>query len=462
MTKIPILSGIYADSDPDFRVAFPVNMEPIVKPTGLSDGYLRPAEGIVEVGEGPGASRGAIVWNGVQYRVMGTKLVSVASDGTTTTIGDVGGTGPVSLTYGFDYLGIASSGNLYFYDGTTLTQNTDGDLGTALDVQWIDGYFMTTDGENLVVTELGNPFSVNPLKYGSSEANPDAVVAVVRLGDEVYAVNRYSIEGFSNTGGSNFPFSLIPGATAYRGAVGTHAVCIYMDTITFVGSGLTENGEEEPGIYRSANGGMEKISTSEIDDELKALTDAQLAAIEVESRLFDGRPVLYVHLPSKTLCYDGPGTRAMSRPIWWTLNSGSGYRARHFAYVGQSWWAGDTDSASIGTLSRSVATHWDDVVTWQFTTPIIDGLGIIHELELVGLPGQQSITGTSQISATYTTNGQTWSQPRTLTLDGRRAQRMRWMRVGHFERWAAFRFSGDSNARVPFARLEANIEALAW
>ena len=31
MTKIPILSGIYADSDPDFRVAFPVNMEPIVE-----------------------------------------------------------------------------------------------------------------------------------------------------------------------------------------------------------------------------------------------------------------------------------------------------------------------------------------------------------------------------------------------------------------------------------------------
>jgi hypothetical protein len=462
MTKIPILSGIYADNDPNFRTAFPVNMEPVVKPTGLSDGYLRPPEGVVSLDTGPGVCRGAIVWQGVQYRVMGTKLVSVAATGATTTIGDVGGTGPVSMSYGFDYLGIASGGNLFFYDGSTLTQNTDPDLGTALDVQWIDGYFMTTDGENLVVTELGNPFSVNPLKYGSSEASPDAVVAVVRLGEEVYAVNRHSIEAFQNSGGSNFPFSLIPGATAYRGAVGTHAVCIYMDTITFVGSGLTENGEEEPGVYRSANGGMEKISTSEVDDYLKALTDAQLAALEVESRLFDGRPVLYVHLPTLTLCYDGAGARAMGRPIWWVLNSGTGYRARYFAYNDQVWYAADTDSAAIGSMTRSVATHWGNAVTWEFTTPIIDGLGLVHEIELVGLPGQQMIDATSQVSVTYTTNGQTWSQPRRLTLDGRRGQRIRWSRMGHFERWAVFRFSGDSNARVPFARLDANIEALAW
>jgi hypothetical protein len=40
---------------------------------------MRPADGIVEVWRrGPGANRGGINWNGVLYRVMGTKLVSVA------------------------------------------------------------------------------------------------------------------------------------------------------------------------------------------------------------------------------------------------------------------------------------------------------------------------------------------------------------------------------------------------
>jgi hypothetical protein len=66
-------------------------------------------------------------------------------------------------------------------------QVTDPDLGVVLDVVWVDGYFMTTDGEFLVVTELTDPTQVNPLKYGSSEVDPDPVVALLKLRNEVYA-----------------------------------------------------------------------------------------------------------------------------------------------------------------------------------------------------------------------------------------------------------------------------------
>ena len=85
--QIPILNGIYTDQSPDFRVAYPRNLMPVPKQSGISAGYLRPADGIVSNGTGPGASRGGINWNGVCYRVMGTKLVSIASDGTTTVLG---------------------------------------------------------------------------------------------------------------------------------------------------------------------------------------------------------------------------------------------------------------------------------------------------------------------------------------------------------------------------------------
>ena len=148
MTQIPIVSGVYADTSPDFRTQYPVNLTVVPKPTGIADGYLRIADGIVSNGTGPGVTRGGIEWNDVEYRVMGTKLVSVASDGTTTTLGDVGGTGDVSMTYSFDYLAVASGLNLFLYNGTALAQVTDADLGNVLDVVWIGGYFMTTDGNN--------------------------------------------------------------------------------------------------------------------------------------------------------------------------------------------------------------------------------------------------------------------------------------------------------------------------
>jgi hypothetical protein len=90
--QIPILSGIYTDESADFRTSYPRNLTPVPKSQGISAGYLRPADGIVSSGTGPGADRGGINWNSVMYRVMGTKLVSVDALGVATTLGDVGGT----------------------------------------------------------------------------------------------------------------------------------------------------------------------------------------------------------------------------------------------------------------------------------------------------------------------------------------------------------------------------------
>ena len=196
--QIPIVNGIYTDENSDFRTSYPRNMVPIPKEQGLSKGYLRPADGSVSLGSGgPGIDRGGINWNGICYRVMGTRLVTIDKNGIVDDLGFISGSGQVMLDYSFDYLGIAAGNNLYLWDGT-LTQVTDSDLGSVIDFIWIDGYFMTTDGESLVVTDLGDPFSVNPLKYSSSEADPDEIKAVLKLRNEAYALNRYTVEVFDN------------------------------------------------------------------------------------------------------------------------------------------------------------------------------------------------------------------------------------------------------------------------
>ncbi|HEV8035731.1 packaged DNA stabilization protein, partial [Yoonia sp.] len=310
--QIPILSGTFADVSPDYRTSYPRNLVPVPKNTGISEGYLRPAEGIVAAGTGPGVDRGGINWNGVLYRVMGTKLVSISAGNVVTEIGDVGGTGRVTFTYGFEYLAVASGGNLWLYDGTTLAQVTDPDLLTVLDVVWVDGYFMTTDGEFLVVTELDDPFEVNPLKYGSSEADPDPVLALLKLRNEVYALNRYTIEVFDNVGGTGFPFQRINGAQIQKGCVGTHACCEFMDNIAFLGGGMNE----APSVFVGANGSAAKIATREIEEILQEYTEAELATAFLEARVDRAHEHLIIHLPRHCLVFDGVATTSLGVPVW--------------------------------------------------------------------------------------------------------------------------------------------------
>jgi hypothetical protein len=106
-----------------------------------------------------------------------------------------------------DTSAIRSSDQLYYWDGTTLTHVTDTDLGPVVDMLWIDGYTMTTDGTSIIVTELNDPTSVLPLKYGSAEEDPDMVTGLIKSRDEAYALGQYTIQVFQNVGGNGFPFA---------------------------------------------------------------------------------------------------------------------------------------------------------------------------------------------------------------------------------------------------------------
>ena len=55
--QVQILNGIYADATPELRTAYPVNMMPVPLQSGISNGFLRPGDGIVANGTGPGADR---------------------------------------------------------------------------------------------------------------------------------------------------------------------------------------------------------------------------------------------------------------------------------------------------------------------------------------------------------------------------------------------------------------------
>jgi hypothetical protein len=89
---------------------------------------------------------------------------------------------------------------------------------------------------------------------------------------------------------------------------------------------------------------------------------------------------------------------------------------------------------------------------------------IFNELELVCLTGRVALGINPAISTSYTTDGISWSQDRTVTVGsiGNTRKRIAWFQQGHMRNWRIQRFKGDSQAHLSFVRLEAQLEPLAY
>jgi hypothetical protein len=324
---------------------------------------------------------------------------------------------------------------------------------------------MTTDGSYLAVTELNDPFSVNPLKYGSSEADPDPIVALMKVKNEVYALNRNTIEVFNNVGGSLFPFQRVEGAQVQRGVVGTNACALFMDTIAFLGGGRNES----VAVWIVNGGIAEKLSSREIDLILKDYTEEQLSQVYIESRVDKDFRHLYIHLPDQTLVFDGAGTAKAGIPVWFTLSSSlvgkSQYLARNFVWIYNKGIIGNPQNSSFGYLTDRLSSHWGQTTGWSFETMILynESKGLVfHELELVSITGNAIFGADPSIWASYTTDGVTWSQERVCKAGktGVRGKRLSWLQQGRMREWRAQRFRGTSDAQLAVARLEARVEPL--
>lgn len=462
--QVSILEGAFFDKAGNIRPSYPMNMFPVLGENGFSKGYLRTAPGLTQVAAGPGPDRGSIIWNGTHYRVMGSKLVTVAA-GVVTVLGDVGTDGnPVKFDYGFDRLSIASNKGLFYWVGGALVQVTDPNLGVVLDQCWIDGYYMTTDGTNLVVTELSDPTKVNPVQFEVPPEDPSPVMAVMRVRDEIYAVTSNSIQNFQNVGGTDFPFQVNPAGLIPKGACGTHAVCYYADTLAFVGCGRNE----ALSVYLAGLGSAISLSTTEVDRQLKALTPSQQAAIEVEGVVDELEQHLLVHLPTKTLVYHRQASLAAQRPIWTQMAGGpnmdQAYPVRHFVCAANAWIGGST-AGLLGQLDETVETQLGQTTSWQFDTLLLYNGGngaILKSAELVGTPGLAAAGQTPTANLSWTKDGQTWSQqqPVSMGASGEYAKRMQWRPKTRMRNILGLRFQGSSPTVAAFGTLEADLEPL--
>lgn len=461
---------MYVDGSPVVRVANPVNMQWVPGQEGVEDGQLRPAEGITAFTTGVGADRGALVWDGVHYRVSGTKLITVSSAGVVAQLGDITGTDLARMANSFDLLAIAADDTLYYWNGSVLTTVTDPNIGDVEDMIWVDGYFMCTDGEFIVVTELTNPSAVNPTKYSGTD-RPDPIVSLQLVQGEPHVISRHYIDVFKNVGGAGFPFERAQSGVITKGAVGKRAACEFQDTVAFVGGGFNE----AVSVYLARNAQTIPIASREIDNLLLEYTEAELATIHLESVVDRGSRFLYMHLPDRTEVYDATASAAAQQPVWSTrvstIDGAAKYKAINITRFGDQWVVGDPSSSAIGVWSTTDSRHYGENVRWEFHTPMLRNGGkgaIIDRLELVALPGVVPTptfwTSVPMVATSYSTDGVNWSENRRVRsgLPGNRNQRIVWFGQGMINNYRIQRFTGDSTSRLTVMKLEAQIRPLAF
>lgn len=496
--QINIAQGIYTSNSPDILAALPVNMRLVPQPNEVSGpaGNLRPTDGVIHLGQAVNAiSRGVIRPTGYSQdgviRVVGDRLFRYGDS--ITSLVDSSGNNivieqhaddpekPARLDYGFDLISIASNNKLYLYNykgghvgntGEVFVEVTDPDLGVVKDAIFIDGYYMTTDGEFLVVSDIDDPTSFSPFKYGSSEIDPDEVVALHKIRNEVYAINKNTIEVFQNVGGTGFPFRRVEGAQIMKGAIGRDACCVYRDSIAFLGGYRNES----PSIYLGVNGSAVKISTKTIDTMLLDYTEEQLSKVRFETKAGKSLDELLVHLPDKTLVFDANvGAEIGGGYTWHILSSaetGIGkYNYRDIWYYNNKWVVCEHLNGRSCEYSDKISTQGRSIIPWEFSTGFIYNGGngaIVHELELVAITGRNGQEFTSQdeptITTSYSVDGQVWSQDRRIGTGktGDRNKRLVWRQQGMLRNFRIQRFRGDSKAFINVLRLEAQLEPMAY
>jgi len=277
--KTPFLGASYVARSINAADNRCVNLFPEAIPEGGKEaGFLNRAPGLKflqSVGVGPIRALWSHQTNGNDfYVVSGTEVYKLTSlTGTPVKIGNVSGTGPVSIADNGTQLFFACIGPSYIYNEVTnvFQQITDPDFPGAVTVQYLDGYFTFNEpnSQRLWVTSLLDGLSVDPLDFASAEGSPDGVVAVAVDHRELWVFGTDTIEVWYDAGLASFPFARIQGAYNEIGCAAPYSVAKLDNALFWVGADPRGYGI----VYKNNGYTGVRVSTHAIEYAIQQYTD---------------------------------------------------------------------------------------------------------------------------------------------------------------------------------------------
>ena len=306
--KTPILGGSYVARSINAADNRIVNLFPEVVPEGSGGkegGFLLRCPGLrllATVGTGP--IRGLWVTNGVAYVVSGNEFYSLTTSWTSTLIGIVSGTGPVSMADNGTQIFIACNPGGFIYNTSTLAFGaiTDPDFPGAGSVGYLDGYFVFNEpnSQKFWVTSLLDGNSIDPLDFASAEGYPDNVIALIVDHREVFLFGTTSVEVWYDAGTPDFPLARIQGAFMEVGCEAAYSVAKLDNSVFWLGSDARGRGI----VYRANGYTPARISTNAVEYAFQSYSNIADAIGYTYQQ--DGHPFYVLIFPSAeaTWVYD--------------------------------------------------------------------------------------------------------------------------------------------------------------
>ena len=273
--KTPILGSTYVARSVNAADSRMVNLFPEVIPEGGKEpAFLNRAPGLrllFTCGTGP--VRGMWQFGGYGYVVSGTELYKVTSAWVATKIGDVSGTGPVSLADNGIQLFIACNGPSYIYNSSTFefAQISDPDFPGAVTVGYLDGDFVFNepDSQRIWVTSLFDGTSIDPLDFASAEGSPDGLVSLIIDHREAWLFGTNSVEVWYDAGLADFPLTRIQGAFNEIGCAAAYSVAKLDNGLFWLGSDARGKGV----VYRANGYTGQRVSTHAVEWHIQQYSD---------------------------------------------------------------------------------------------------------------------------------------------------------------------------------------------
>jgi hypothetical protein len=273
--KTPILGGSYVARSVNAADSRMVNLFAEGIPEGGKEAaFLNRAPGLrllATVGDGP--IRGLWRMGNYGYVVSGKELYRLNADWTSLYIGNLSGTGPVSIADNGTQMFIACNGPSFIYNSTTeeFAQIADTDFPGAVTVGYLDGYFVFNEpnSQKVWVTSLLDGTAIDPLEFASAEGSPDQLVAAIVDHREAWLFGTNSIEVWYDAGSADFPLQRIQGAFNEIGLAAAYSVAKLDNGLFWLGSDSRGQGI----VYRSNGYTGKRISTHAVEWQIQQYGD---------------------------------------------------------------------------------------------------------------------------------------------------------------------------------------------
>jgi len=243
-----------------------VNLFPEATPeNGKEVGFLNRTPGLrLLAGVGAGPVRGAWTFGGHGYVVSGVELYKLDTLWNATLLGNVTGSGPVSMSDNGTQLFVACNPDGFIYNATTnvFQQITDPDFLGAVTVGYLDGYFVFNqpNTQTLWVTQILDGTSVDPLDFASAEGSPDLLLSLIIDHREAWLFGSTSVEVWYDSG-DVFPLTRIQGAFNEIGIAAAYSVAKLDNGLFWLGADARGQGV----VYRSSGYSGVRVSTHALE-----------------------------------------------------------------------------------------------------------------------------------------------------------------------------------------------------